>query len=480
MKICFFTSECVPFVKTGGLADVSGALPSELSGLGCEVNVFLPLYGAIDKDFFSLKIHPEFENTQIKFSGKSETYSLYTVNLNNINYYLIDSEKYFHRGSVYTNDPDEDERYIFFQHSSLNVLQKLRYKSDIFHINDWQCALIPELIKTYYSYEEIFNNIKVLFTIHNIAYQGQFSRDSLIKAGLSPAKFFGGGPYEHYGNFNFMKLGIISSDYINTVSPTYAKEILTVEHGSGMEGVLQTRKNVISGILNGIDTKIWSPENDKEVDENYTYESLEKKSLNKLYLQETAGLTQNLETPLIGIVSRLAWQKGFELFQPFIDDIMRMDIQFVILGDGEYKYVEFFKHLQIRFPDKLYFYNGYNNKLAHRITAGTDIFLMPSRYEPCGLNQMYSLNYGTIPVVRKTGGLADTVTDVEDFPETGNGFAFEHFNSSGLYNKIIKALNLFKNKKLMKKVQKRGMTADFSWKKSATQYIELYNKMINE
>ncbi len=479
MKICFLTSECVPFVKTGGLADVSDALTVSLAGLGCEMNVFMPLYNIIDTDYFCLNEINEFQNASVSIAGKKEKYSVFSLRKNDINYYFISSEKYFHRTSIYTADADEDERFIFFQHCVLNVLQRMQYKFDIFHINDWQCALIPELLKTYYSWDKLFSNVKVLFTIHNIAYQGKFSGDSVAKASLPAEKFFGGGTYELYGDFNFMKIGIVASDLINTVSPTYAKEILTPEMGSGLEGVLRTRYNDISGILNGIDTVLWSPKTDKEIARNYDFSTLKNKEINKSELQKFAGLKTDMNIPLLGIVSRLAWQKGFELFEEIIDDLFSRNLQMIILGDGESKYVEFFRNTMEKYPEKLYFHNGYNNNLAHMITAGADIFLMPSRYEPCGLNQMYSLNYGTLPVVRKTGGLADTVNDITESPVEGNGFVFNSFNPKEFFNKILFALSAFGNKNIWTKMQKNGMESDFSWDKSAKEYLMLYNKLLS-
>lgn len=478
MKICFVTSECVPFVKTGGLADVSGSLPVSLSGLGCEMNVFLPLYGIISTTDFGIKRVPEFDYATVDIAGRLERYNLYYIVSGKVNYYFIDSEKYFHRNSVYTNDADEDERFILFQHCVLNVLQRMQYECDIIHINDWQCALIPELIKTYYSREKLFSKVKILFTIHNIAYQGKFPAESVVKANLPKEKFFGGGTYELYGDFNFMKTGIVASHLINTVSPTYAKEILTRDMGAGLEGVLKTRTEDITGILNGIDTGIWNPKTDKEIFLNYDFATLKNKITNKTELQKFAGLPADESIPLLGIVSRLAWQKGFELFQPFINDLLSKKVQMTVLGDGETEYIEFFKKLNQKYPDKLFFYNGYSNNLAHRITAGADIFLMPSRYEPCGLNQMYSLNYGTIPIVRRTGGLTDTVTDIIEFPDKGNGFVFNDFDSKQFLDKIIFALALYNKKDIIIKMQKRGMETDFSWNKSATEYLKLYERMI--
>lgn len=479
MKVVFVTSECVPYVKTGGLADVSGALPEALANFGVQILVFLPRYNVIDVDKYNLNFIDEFKNAEVKIGNTFVNYSLFHSNKNSVDYYFIDSPKYFHRDFIYTNDSDEDERFIFFQKCVLDVLQKMNFKPDIIHLNDWQSALIPEIIKTNYENEEIFKDTKIILSIHNIAYQGVFEKNSLYKANLPDSKFFPLGPYEHYGNFNFLKIGIISSDYLITVSPTYAKEILTPEFGCGLEGVLQTRKNVLKGILNGIDIRQWNPESDKIIVKNYNYDSIDDKLVNKIHLLKYANTDENPRTPTIGIISRLVWQKGFELLEPFIDDLLSKDLKLFVLGKGEYKYEEFFRNVNKKYPSKLFFFCKYNNELAHYITAGCDMFLMPSRYEPCGLNQMYSLNYGTIPIVHKTGGLSDTVIDIEEHPDNGNGFAFINFDSQEFYNKILKALGLYNKPTKWKVLQKNGMSLDFSWNKSAKQYLEVYNYLLS-
>ncbi len=479
MKISFVTSECVPFVKTGGLADVSGALPEALTNLGVDIIVFLPLYNVIDIDKHHINPVKDFDELKVKVGEYFINYSLYHLERNGVHYYFIDSPKYFHRELIYTNDPDENERFIFFQKCVIDALLKLNFKPDIIHLNDWQSALIPELIKNCYDDTDFFNNTKTILSIHNIAYQGIFSSASIIKANLPESNFFPFGPYEHYGNFNFLKVGIISVDYILTVSPTYAKEILTPEYGCGLEGVLQTRRNVLTGILNGIDDEQWNPVNDKIIVKNYDYNTIKNKFFNKAHLLKFANSEINETTPIIGIISRLVWQKGFELLEPFIDDLLSRDIKMFVLGKGEYKYEEFFRSLNNKFPQKMFFFCEYNNELAHYITAGADIFLMPSRYEPCGLNQMYSLKYGTIPIVHKTGGLSDTVIDFEEFPEKGNGFAFINFDSNNCYNKIIKALNFYTQTDKWRLLQKNGMSSDFSWNKSAKEYLQVYNKILS-
>ena len=477
MKILFLTSECVPFVKTGGLADVSGSLPHELSGLGNEIKVFLPLYKSIDTDKFNIKKVENLSNLSFSINDKSYIFSVLTTKHADVEHYFIYCPEFFFRDNIYTNDVDEPVRFIIFQYAILTAVQAMQWSPDIIHCNDWQTALIPELLKTVYSWDSIFNKTKTFLTIHNIAYQGSFPKESFLATGLPPQDFNPGGKYEHYGNFNFLKTGIISADSVGTVSPTYAKEIETPEFGCGLEGVLSIRTDMIIGILNGIDTNIWNPDKDKLIIRNFNYQNISKKKENKQNLLKYCKLEFSEEIPVYGIISRFAWQKGFEIFEPILDDFLKEDIKLVVLGDGEEKYENFFKLNQSKYPDKLFLYSGYNNSLAHIVTAGSDFFIMPSRYEPCGLNQIYSLNYGTIPIVRKTGGLADTVLDIGEYPEDGNGFSFANFDSGELFGKLISSIEIYNNKNKYLNMQKNGMKADYSWHASAKKYNEYYNKL---
>ncbi len=476
MKICYLSSECVPFIKTGGLADVSGSLPAEIQKNRNEMKVFLPLYDLIDYEKNNLEEIPEYAGSSVFIGGKEYFYSLHYAEREGVSHFFIGNNDLYNRKSVYTNAPDEDMRFIFFQYAVLNVIQRMQWSPDVIHCHDWQSALIPELLKTSFSWDKLFSNTKTLLTIHNLAYQGIFGIKTVRDAGLPENKILPGGLYEHNGLFNFMKTGILTADYISTVSQSYAEEIKTSEYGEGLQSFIQMRSDRVSGILNGVDTLQWNPQTDNIIPQNYGVESVLLKKVNKSALLKFAGM-QDTAVPVIGIVSRFAYQKGFELFESFIDSLMQKEIRMIVLGDGESKYVDFFKNAVSRFPEKLFLHHGYSNELAHLITAGADIFLMPSRYEPCGLNQMYSFIYGTIPVVRKTGGLADTVTDIEDNPETGNGYAFENFEPGEFYNKICKALEHFNDKEKWIEMQTRGMNSDFTWGNSANKYIELYNKM---
>lgn len=482
MKICFAASECFPYVKTGGLGDVAGSLPKALSESGCKVKVFLPLYGRIKTEVHNLRPYDEIQKVPVRIGERDVLFNVWTGELpdSKVKVYLIDCPDYFHREMPYTNDIDEDERFILFQIAVIETLQRLKWAPDIIHCNDWQTSLIPVYLKTNYKWDKLFEKTKTLLSIHNIGYQGRFSKSGIYKAGLSYSDYYPGGPYELDGSFCFLKAGILYSEIISTVSPTYAKEIQTKEFGSGLEGVLAQRKNDLYGILNGIDTEIWNPKTDTFISHNYSLKKPEGKLLVKKELLKEAGIEFNEKIPVIGIVSRFAEQKGFELMYPLVNELMNLPIQMLILGSGDKRSEDFFTALAKEFSGKVNAYIGYNNKLAHLITAGCDMFLMPSKYEPCGLNQMYSLNYGTVPVVSKTGGLADTVFDYHEYNEDGNGFSFKDHTSHALLETIKRAIDIFSIEEVWKKIVKKGMRQDFSWKHSAKIYLEMYEKCLNK
>ncbi|MDQ3022478.1 MAG: glycogen synthase GlgA [Bacteroidota bacterium] len=480
MKIAFVASECFPYVKTGGLGDVVGSLPKALIEENCEVKLFLPLYGGIKKDQHKLNLLDDFQNVPVRVGSKEVAFNVWygTLPESEVEVYFIDCPVYFHREMPYTDDADEDERFILFQIAVIETLQRLEWAPDVVHCNDWQTSLIPVYLKTNYKWDRMFANTSSLLSIHNIAYQGRFSKNSIYNAGLSYLLYYPGGPYELDNTFCFLKAGILFSDIITTVSPTYAKEIQTKEFGAGMEGVLCTRSEDLYGVLNGIDTNIWNPKTDKFVSKNYTKKNPKNKIICKKELLKEAEIEYNENIPAIGIISRFAGQKGFELMFPIVKELMEMQFQLIVLGSGEDTTEKFFEQLAKTFPEKVNTYIGYNNKLAHWITAGCDMFLMPSKYEPCGLNQMYSLNYGTVPIVRKTGGLADTVNDYHEDEEKGNGFTFDDHTSYALFKTIERALEVYKDKKAWQKIMERGIKEDFSWKHSAMEYLRLYRTMI--
>lgn len=481
MRICFVASECVPYVKTGGLADVAGALPKSLTALGHEVKVFLPLYKSVNTIDHNLVFAHELSNIAVGIGDSTITFSTWYGKLpdSEAEVYLIDCPHYYHRSSTYTNDEDEDERFILLQHAVLLILQRFNWAPDIVHCNDWQTGLLPVFLYEKYNWDALFHHTATVMSIHNIGYQGRFHSRAVYKAGLSYDRYYAGGPYEFHNSFSFLKVGLVYSTLLSTVSETYAEEIQTEAYGAGLEGLLAARKNDLFGILNGVDTTDWNPETDRFIEVNYSLDTLDQKQANKRALIEEMGLPYSPTTPTVGIVSRFAGQKGFELLQPFLDDMLRHhDFQLVVLGSGDPQLEDFFRWAADAHPHKVAAYIGYNNRLAHLIEAGADMFLMPSRYEPCGLNQMYSLAYGTIPVVRKTGGLADTVHDHHETKGEGNGISFYDFTSHALYTSMLRAFELYKQPDIWYTMQERGMTTDFTWNASAQKYVQLYEEAL--
>lgn len=486
MKIAFLSSEAVPYAKTGGLADVAGSLPKALTELGCEVKLFIPKYFFIDESKFGLRYNWNVGEMLIRINGHLRSVHLHQAMMNNskVEVNFVDCPHYFHRGHIYTNDRDEDERFILFSKGVIESLQRLRWAPDVIHCNDWQTGLLPLFIKDNYSWDRMFDKTATLFTIHNIGYQGRFSKSSLFAAEIRGELFYPGGPVEFEDSVSFMKAGILFSDIISTVSNTYAHEILTPEYGAGLHNVLASRKNDLYGILNGVDYETWNPETDKHLPYKYSKNNFLGKFKNKKFLLEHFGIPFNEHIPLIGIVSRMVNQKGFDIFAGALQDLMRLDAQWIILGSGEDRYEEMFRHIAHVLPYKVAAYIGFNNELSHLIEGAADMFLMPSRYEPCGLNQIYSMKYGTVPIVRKTGGLADTVQDWDEMNyygyDTGTGFSFNDYSSYALFLTVQRAINAFHHKDVWKKIILNGMNRDYSWKNSAKEYVKLYEKAVKK
>ena len=486
MKIAYVSSEVYPFSKTGGLADVSNALPTQLAKLGNEVIVFSPKYYPVDEKKFHLEFQDWIGAMPIRVAGVVHNVYVHKgkIDKSNVQIYFIDYPNYFHRELFYTNDSDEADRFILFSKAVIELIQRLKWKPDIIHCNDWQTGLIPLFMKDNYGWDKLFHHTATVFTIHNIGYQGIFGVETLDKAEIRKEYFYNFGEVEHAGNVNFMKSGISFADVINTVSETYASELMTKEFSYGMDYILQYRSHDFYGILNGVDYETWNPETDKLIKQNYGLNSFEKKIENKKELLNQFGMPFSKNVPLIGIISRLAIQKGFDLISLSLDYLSKLNCQWIILGAGEKYYEEMLQAFANYHPEKAACYIGYNNELAHQIEAGADMFLMPSHYEPCGLNQIYSLKYGTVPIVRKTGGLADTVQDWDEMKsfgfDTGNGFSFNDYNGFGLTNAVERAISYFHDKQTWNKIVKNGMTKDFSWEKSADKYITLYKKAIEK
>ncbi len=467
MKILFCSSEVVPFAKTGGLADVSGSLPLALKGLGVDVRIVMPLYKVIKSQVSGLR---------------SQVSGVWTTKLANaVDVYFIENDKFFGRDGLYGDSkgdyPDNLERFIFFSKKCLEMLKEIDFIPDLIHCNDWQTALIPIYIKTLYRNDSNLKNIKVVFTIHNLSYQGLFAKQEFEKIGLG-WDYFSIDGLEFYGKVNLLKGALLFSEKITTVSPTYSKEMQTPKFGCGLEGVLTKRKNDLFGILNGIDYNLWNPETDTFIAKNFSEGSLEQKLINKEDLQAEAGMSVDRNIPLLGLISRLIDQKGFDILGEIIREVLKLKTQFILLGIGENKYHLLFEKIHREFPNQTSINLRYDVTLAQKIYAGSDIFLMPSQFEPCGLGQMISLRYGTIPIVRKTGGLADTVIDYNSNRENGTGFVFEEYKSTELFKAIKRALEVYRDKTTWKTLMIRGMRSDFSWENSASKYLKLYKSLI--
>ncbi|MDD4980349.1 MAG: glycogen synthase GlgA [Candidatus Omnitrophica bacterium] len=458
MRIAICASEVVPFAKTGGLADVAGALPLELESLGQETIVIMPRYKAIQDPKFKIqRLKPDVSFSVI---GK------------NLKVYFIEKDAYFNRDGLYGDKngdyPDNLDRFSYYSRRSLELLKEINFKADIVHCHDWQSALIPVYLKTLYKGDPFYKNTKSILTIHNIGYQGLFPKEEFPKLGLDWSIFNIEG-LEFYDKINILKGGMEFSDLINTVSEAYSKEIQTKEFGFGLEGILNKRRECVFGIINGLDYSIWNPRDDKFIVKNYSLESITDKGKNKEELQRICKLPLKPGVPVFGIVSRLAEQKGFDILTDAIEEICKMKLQLVILGTGDLKYHVILDNIAKSYPEVVSLHLKFDDTLAHKIYAGSDVFLMPSKYEPCGLGQMISLSYGTIPLVFKTGGLADTVN-------ADNGFVFDKYTKEDLVKTIKKAVKAFGDKKKWPALIRRAMQCNFSWKESAKKYLTLYEK----
>ena len=473
MKILFVASEGLPFSKTGGLADVIEALPRSLAALGHEVAVLLPGY----RDTLTVGVAvPSITVPQgdgLRFPSIDDGGSLHGVR-----YYFVDDPEYFDRDQLYgvagKDYPDNAERFAEFCRAAIEFCKRV-WMPDLIHCHDWQSGLVPVLLRTEYAKDESVHGLPVVFTIHNMGYHGTFLRDTMKKIGL-PESLFTIDAMEFYGRVNFLKGALIFSDYLTTVSPTYAEEIQTREYGHGLDGVMRNRADRLAGILNGVDYTAWNPEKDKLITARYSAKDFSGKLACKKDLLEAFALPpESVDKPLIGIVSRFAGQKGFDLIEEVAPDFLAEDLAMVILGTGEPKYEMAFQELELAYPGKLAVKTAYDNVLAHKIEAGADMFLMPSRYEPCGLNQIYSLKYGTVPVVRATGGLADTIESFDPATGRGTGFKFEAYDGAALLVAIHEALAIYRDQPAVwQRIQTNGMSKDFSWQASAIEYARLY------
>ena len=476
-------SEVAPFAKTGGLADVGGALPLALSNLGCQVRIVMPYYNRFVEELAGAD--PVVENLPVELGSQVINTDIYRGQLNDtVEVYFIRRDEFFDRTYLYGTPKgdyfDNFQRFTYFCKAVLSLCPAVKFQPDIVHCHDWQSGLIPAYLKHLVAAEDDLAATASMFTIHNIAYQGQFAAKLFPQTGL-PGRFFSMDGMEFWGGINFVKAAIVCADVITTVSPRYSEEIQTKEYGHKLEGVLQTHHRKLHGIINGANYEEWNPENDPYIAANYSRENLEGKNMCKLDLLRTVKLPERLmNRPLIGVVSRLADQKGFDLLAAVMDKFMAYDLGLVILGVGEDKYHTMLTALAERYPEKIAVRLEFDERLAHKIEAGADMFLMPSQYEPCGLNQMYSLRYGTVPIVRATGGLYDTITPFNPTKGKGVGFRFTNYKPESFWDATKKALDLFSQPETWHQIMKNGMAIDFSWQSSAQKYLELYEKTVAE
>ncbi|MEG1883469.1 MAG: glycogen synthase GlgA [Clostridia bacterium] len=479
MKVLFAASECVPFIKTGGLADVVGSLPIALAERGMDVRVILPKYRIIDGYWKSRMEHVcSFE---VLFGWAKVYCGVFKTEDQGVTYYFIDNEDFFSTDQIYGDGPAEGYRFAFFCRAVLEALPRIGFFPDILHCNDWQAGLIAPLLRTQYSGNENYHRIRTVFSIHNLKYQGIFSwKEMAGRLGLDE-RYNNPDYLEFYGCMNCLKGGIVFSDYVLTVSRTYAEEIKTSYYGENLDGLLRARSITVSGILNGIDYTVFNPETDRFLTAHYTKDDLSGKAENKARLQEECGLEVRPEVPIIGVIARLTPQKGLDLIERVLDDILRLDVQVVVLGKGDKRFVDMLNWANWRYPRRMHARIALDEGLAHRVYAGSDLFLMPSQFEPCGLSQMIALHYGSVPIVRETGGLKDTVIPYNLFTDEGNGFSFTNYNAHEMLFTIERAVRYYaEDKPMWNRLVQRGMKADFSWNSSAKEYRALYEKLMSK
>ena len=472
MKVLYVASEALPFAASGGLADVAGSLPKAMRNrlVGCRV--VMPLYESIPQE---MRAEMKFiTSLSVPVAWRRQYCGVFEAKYNGVIYYLLDNQYYFKRQGMYGHY-DDAERFAFFSRAVLEMLPSLDFKPDIIHANDWQSALVPLFYSIFYANREGYQGIKTALTIHNIQYQGKYGMELVEDVlGIPPEHR---SLVEYDGCVNFMKAGIECADRVTTVSPTYAQEILDPWFSWGLDPILNARSWKLMGILNGIDTDGYNPVTDPNIYENYSVENVEEgKAANKKALQERLCLPQRDDVPLIGMVTRLTSHKGLDLVKYIVDDLMQRDVQMVVLGSGEWVYENFFREVQARYPEKFCYCVGFIPELARKIYAGVDIFLMPSKSEPCGLAQMVACRYGTLPIVRETGGLKDSIIDCGN--EGGFGFTFKTYNADDMLAAIDRALGAYANKPDLKLLRERCMTEDFTWGRSANTYIRMYKDML--
>lgn len=479
LKVAFVSAEVSPFAKLGEMADVAYALPKHLTSMGMDVSLFMPKYRKPEIDSLPMELIES--NLTVNLGGRKTKARVFKGEQGKYDIYFIDNPKYFWRDQIYGTGTgeylDNDERFIFFDKAVIEFLHKRRIQTDIIHCNNWPSALIPVFLRTHYRNKKCFRKTATVLTLHNIAYQGDYPPDSLMLTGLN-LKYFTSRHVSPSGKFNFLKAGIMFADVLNTVSSSYRREILTKKHGLGLDDILRRRRDVFFSIRNGVDYDVWNPETDPFIATNYSPSNLDAKKICKQDLIKEFGLPIPLKTPVIGLVSYMRTHKGFDILLDAMDRLVGLDLALVILGQGEEKYENQLIEIQRKYPDKVAVRLEMNPSLIHKISAGADIFLIPSLYEPCGLNQLYSFRYATVPVVRGTGGLEETVRPFDLKTAKGNGFVFREYSSAALLGALKEALRCYRKPALWKKIQAEGIKQNFSWSYAAGRYARLYERAL--
>ncbi|MFR2746828.1 MAG: glycogen synthase GlgA [Roseburia hominis] len=479
MKILFAASEAVPFMKTGGLADVTGSLPGYFDKKHFDVRIIMPKYLCMDEKW---KVQLRFVcHFYVNLSWRRQYVGIFETVQNGITYYFVDNEFYFAGDKPYHNIYEDVEKFAFFSKAVLEALPYLDFWPDVIHCHDWQTGLVPVFLRTFYGDQRCYSNIRTVFSVHNLKFQGRFSLPAVIDITGLPEQIFSSDKLESYGEANYLKGGVVYADAVTTVSPTYAREIMTPEGGEGLDGLMRAREGSLYGILNGIDIREYDPQTDAYLANHYNETNhTEGKGLNKLKLQKLLGLPVDKDVFLLGMVSRMTDQKGFDLIAYVMDELMSTErLQLVVAGTGEARYEEMLRYFAEKYPQKIHVTIGYSEELAHRIYGSCDAFLMPSLFEPCGLSQLMSLRYGTVPIVRETGGLKDTVMPYNEYEQTGTGFSFANYNAHEMLGVLRYAMRVYyTQRKCWNGIAERAMREDFSWKKSAETYARLYEDIV--
>ncbi len=488
-KIWYVASEVSPFAKTGGLGDVTGAFPKELKNKNHEVRVIMPKYKTINERKYILREVIRLKDIPVTINGVTKTINVKSAFLpdSKVQIYFIEIPEFFGRNGIYTDQAtgkdfeDNAQRFAYFCKGALETLKILSWRPDIIHCNDWQSALVPIYLKTLYKEDEFLGGIKSVYTIHNLAYQGIFDKSLAPELDLDENLISDDHTVGHNGQINLMKGAIKNADWVTTVSKTYAAEITSDEkYGYGLQNFLKEKKNKFTGIVNGVDYNVWSPDTDKFIPFKFNSEKMEGKEQNKQAVLTRVNIPYDPKVPVLGMISRVVEQKGYKILLEAMDELMALDVQVIILGTGDKELEKELKKYQTKYSGKISINAAFDETLAHMVEAGSDMFLMPSAFEPCGMNQMYSLKYGTLPIVYKTGGLADTITEINIEEKTGNGIMFEKFTGKELLRAIKRALKYYKKTDVWQEMRLRLMEQDFSWVKPAEEFLEIYNTLLEE